>query len=150
MQKLIIVLALGILSAGWAVASDKSDAEAVVNQWTDHFNQGDLKAAIALCAPDASIIDDLAPFHWRGPGACAKWSEAYAVYVKDQAITDVMVTLDPSHTIDVSGDRAYFGARATYVGTQKGKPLKVRARVTMVLQKEGRAGWQIAAWSWSE
>jgi ketosteroid isomerase-like protein len=149
MQKLLIVLAVGMLTAGWAVASDKTDVVGVVNQWTANFNNGDLKSAIALCAADASIIDDLAPFHWRGPGACGKWSEAYAAYVKEQEITDVTVTLAPSQTVEVVGDRAYFAARASYVGTQKGKPIKAAARVTMALQK-GSAGWQIAAWSWSD
>jgi ketosteroid isomerase-like protein len=149
MQKLISVLALSMLGAGWAVASEKTDVAAVLNQWTANFNKGDLKAAIALCAADASVIDDLAPFEWRGPGACARWSDAYAAYVKEQEITDVTVTLAPSQTIEVSGDRAYFAARATYVGTQKGKPIKVAARVTMALQK-GSGGWQISAWSWSD
>jgi ketosteroid isomerase-like protein len=149
MQKLIIVFAVGMLTAGWAVASDKTDVVGVVNKWTDNFNKGDLKSAIALCATDASIIDDLAPFEWRGPGACAKWSDAYATYVKEQEMTGVTVTLAPSQTVEVSGDRAYFAARATLLGTQKGKPVKVAARVTMALQK-GSGGWQISAWSWSE
>jgi ketosteroid isomerase-like protein len=149
MQKLIIVLALGMLSAGWAAASEKTDVVAIVDQWTDNFNKGDLKAAVALCANDASVIDDLAPFEWRGPGACGKWSDAYAAYVKEQEITDVTVTLATSQTVEVSGDRAYFAARATYVGTQKGKPLKMAARVTMALHK-GSAGWQITGWSWSD
>ena len=149
MQKLIIVLAMGMLAAGWAVASDKTDAVAVVDKWTANFNKGDLQAAIALCADDASVIDGLAPFLWRGPGACAKWSDAYATYVKHQEMAGVTVTLAPSQTVYVSGDRAYFAARATLVGTQKGKPVKVAARVTMALQK-GSGGWQITAWSWSE
>ena len=149
MQKIIIVFALGMLSAGWAAASEKTDVLAVVNQWSANFNKGDLKAAIALCAADASIIDDLAPFHWRGPGACAKWSEAYTAYVKDHELTDVTVMLAPSQTVEISGSHAYFAARATYVGTEKGKPIKVAARVTMALEK-GSGGWQIVAWSWSD
>jgi ketosteroid isomerase-like protein len=149
MKKLIMVFAVGMLSAGWVAASDKTDALAVVNQWTENFNKGDLKSAIALCAPDASVIDDLAPFHWRGPGACSKWSDAYATYVKEEGITDVTVTLAPSQTVEVSGDHAYFAARASYAGTQKGKPIKSSARVAMALQK-GSGGWQIVAWSWSD
>jgi ketosteroid isomerase-like protein len=149
MKTLIMVFAVGMLSAGWVAASDKTDVLGVVNQWTDNFNKGDLKSAIALCAADASIIDDLAPFHWRGASACSKWSDAYATYVKEQGITDVTVTLAQSQTVEVSGDHAYFAARASYVGTQKGKPIKAAARVTMALQK-GNGGWQIVAWSWSD
>jgi ketosteroid isomerase-like protein len=149
MQKLIVVFAVGVLTAGWAVASDKTDVVAVVNQWTANFNKGDLQAAIALCATDAAIIDDLAPFEWHGPGACAKWSEAYAAYVKEHEITNVTVTLAPSQSVEVSGDRAYVSGRATYVGTQKGKPLKIPAKVTMAMQK-GSGGWQITGWSWSD
>jgi ketosteroid isomerase-like protein len=122
---------------------------AVVKKWTDDFNKGDLKSAIASCADEASIIDDLPPFEWHGPGGCGKWSDAYSAFVKTHEIADVTVTLATPQTVEIIGDRAYVAGPATYVGTQKGKPLKIRARVTMTLQK-GEAGWQITGWSWSD
>ena len=147
MQKLILIFAVAMLGGGWASASDKTDAVAVVNQWTDNFNKGDLKAAVALCAADASIIDDLAPFHWRGPGA-------------SQVVGGVRRLRQGSGN---NGRNGYAGSfqRSTSVGTapircasnlrrySKGKPIKVTARVTMALQK-GSSGWQIVAWSWSD
>ena len=149
MQKLIIVLAVGMLGAGWAMASEKNEVVAIVKQWTDSFNKGDFKSAIATCADDAAIIDDLPPFEWHGPGACGKWADSYDAYVKAHEITDVRVTLAPPRTVEVVGDRAYVAGSATYTGTQKGKLIKIAARVTMTLQKDS-AGWRITGWSWSD
>jgi ketosteroid isomerase-like protein len=149
MQKLLIVFAVGMLAAGRAVASEKADVVAVVKQWTDSFNKGDFKSAIATCADDAAIIDDMPPFEWHGPGACGKWSDSYGASVKAHEITGVTVTLATQRTVEVVGDRAYVAGSATYVGTQKGKPIKIKARVTMTLQK-GSAGWRITGWSWSD
>ena len=149
MHKLIIAFAVGVLTSGWAAASNKTDVIAVVNHWTDSFNKGDMKSAIATCADEASIIDDLPPFEWHGSGACGKWSDSYGAFVKAHEITDVTVTLAAPRTVEVVGDRAYVAGSATYVGSQKGKPMKIHARVTMTLQK-GSAGWQITGWSWSD
>jgi ketosteroid isomerase-like protein len=149
MQKPIIVFAVSMLGVGWTMASEKTEVVAIVKQWTDSFNKGDFKSAIATCADDAAIIDDLPPFEWHGSGACGKWSDSYDAYVKAHEITDVKVTLATPRTVEVIGDHAYVAGSATYVGTQKGKPIKIPARVTMTLQK-GSAGWQITGWSWSD
>jgi hypothetical protein len=43
MQREIIVFALGMLAAEWAVASERTDVVAVLKGWTDRFNKGDFR-----------------------------------------------------------------------------------------------------------
>jgi hypothetical protein len=42
MQKILIALALVVLAAGTTAASDKTDVMAVVRQFVDGFNKGDV------------------------------------------------------------------------------------------------------------
>jgi ketosteroid isomerase-like protein len=148
MQKLVVVFAVGILTSGWAGASDKSDAVAVINQWVDAFNKGDMQALAATCADEAVVVDAIAPFEWHGAGACSKWSDAYGAFAKSHEITDATVTYDKPRHVYVSGDTAYVTASATYAGTEKGKPAKEPAMVTTVLKKIG-SGWRITAITYS-
>ena len=70
-KKIIIGFTVGVLMAGWAAASDKTDVMAVVKQWDDGFNTGDIKSAVVACADQTSIIDDIPPHEWHGTGGCS-------------------------------------------------------------------------------
>jgi hypothetical protein len=78
MKRVVIGLAVSLLAAGSALASDKSDILAVLKQWNDT----DEAKAAATCADDASVIDDIPPFEWHGPSACARWQKDYDAYAK--------------------------------------------------------------------
>lgn len=69
MQKILIALAVTLLTVGPAAATDKTDAMAPVQQFIDGFNKGDFKTAAAACAEQTSIIDDFPPHEWHGAGA---------------------------------------------------------------------------------
>ena len=56
MNRVIITLAVGMLTAGPSLASDKSDIMAVLKQWNDDAN------SVSTCADDASVIDDIPPY----------------------------------------------------------------------------------------
>jgi ketosteroid isomerase-like protein len=149
MHKIIIALAMGVLTAGWAAASEKTDVMAVVNQWNDGFNKGDTKSALAACADQTSIIDDLPPHEWHGAGACSKWMKDADAYFKKNEITDAVSTLGKPRHIDVAADRAYVVIPASFTYMQKGKPVKETSTVTMSLQKT-ESGWRITGWAWAD
>jgi hypothetical protein len=44
MHRMLIALVLGMLAAGPAVASEKTDVLAVLHQFADAFNKGDMKS----------------------------------------------------------------------------------------------------------
>jgi ketosteroid isomerase-like protein len=138
------------LVAGPAAATDKSDVMAVLHQFVDGFNQGDLKSALAACADDSEIIDEFPPYEWHGPGACATWAGELAASDKQQGITDEHVSLGTTRHIDVTADRAYVVETVNYSFNVQGKPGKeIGSIVTLGLHKEA-AGWRIVAWSWAK
>src|SRR4051794_264263 len=107
MMKLIAVLVMGVLAAGPVVAADSADVMASVHQFVDGFNKGDVKTALAACAEQAFIIDEVAPYEWHGAGACAAWAKDYGADASKNGITDPVVTLGKPRHVQVTADRAY-------------------------------------------
>jgi hypothetical protein len=136
-------------SAGPAKASAQSDVMATVNQFVDGFNKGDIKSALAACAPSAVIIDDFSPHEWSGAGACATWAAAYGADADKQGITDGLVTLATPWRVDVTGERAYAVIPATYAYKQHGKPVTEAGAVITIALAKLPAGWRITGWAWS-
>jgi hypothetical protein len=143
MNRVVIALAVSVLTAGSAVASEKGDIMAVFKQWIS-----DEAGTVAACADDAAVIDDVPPFEWRGPGACSRWQKDYDAYVQKEGITDAAGTIGNPRQLIISGDRAYAVLPTTFAFTQKGKRVKEIATSTFVLHKTA-AGWRITAWAWA-
>ena len=128
------------LVAGVATAQTPGSAQtavvAVVHQFVDGFNKGDMKMMLATCADQASILDEFPPHEWHGAGACAKWANDYDADAKKNGITDGVVTLSAPTHVDVTGDRAYMVVPANYGFKMKGKPVsEVGSIITLALQK---------------
>ena len=142
MNKVVIALAVSLLTAGSALASDKDDIMAVLKQWSSGA-----AGTVAVCADDAAVIDDIPPFEWHGPGACSRWQKDNDAYLQ-QGISDETFTIGSLQQLIISGDRAYTVLPITYTFTQKGKRVREHATGTLVLHKTA-AGWRIAAWTWA-
>jgi len=146
-----IVAALQIpASAQLTPASATADVMAVVRQFVDGFNKGDLKMLLAACAEEPSIIDDFPPHEWHGAGACARWSSDYDADARKNGITDGFVSIGKPFHVDVTGDRAYIVGPADYVYKLKGKPVKEIGSVFTLTLQDGSAGWRITGWSWAK
>src|SRR5262245_56303116 len=148
MRKACLALALSFLAAASAVADDKTDVTAVIQQFVDGFNKGDVKAAVATCADEASIIDEFPPYEWHGKGACAKWAADFDADAKKNDITPGAVKLGKTKHALVSGDRAYVVVPTEYTYKQKGKDVHQKGSSLTVVLLKGAAGWKIVAWSW--
>jgi hypothetical protein len=132
-----------------AAASDDKDVMAAVFQWVDGFNKGDMKTALGACARETSIIDNIPPHEWHGPGACAKWAADFGAYAQKNGVTDWAVALGRPRHIAITQDRAYVVVPATYTGKEHGKPVTESASIwTLALQNE-KAGWHITGWAWT-
>jgi len=149
MHRLFIALAIAVLAAAPASATDKTEVMGVVHLWVDSFNKGDLKAMAATCTDDAAIIDDIPPHEWHGSGACARWAGDYQAFVKAGDDTEPAVTVGKPWHLDVTADRAYVVAPTTYSYKAKGKPVLERGIVTVALQKSA-VGWRITGWAWAD
>jgi hypothetical protein len=142
MNKVVVAIGVTLLTAGSALASDKSDIMAVLKQWISSE-----AGLVAVCADDAAVIDDIPPFEWHGPGACSRWQKDDDANQRREGITDASGTMGEPQQLIVFGDRAYVVLPTTFAFTQKGKRVKETATSTLVLQKTA-AGWRISAWTW--
>ena len=145
----ITAMALALLAATPATASDTSDVVAVINHYNDSFNKNDAKAADALCTSQTIIIDDFAPHAWQGASTCADWWNALAADSKKRGITEPKVTLGKAWHITVTGDRAYAVYSTPYHYKLNGKPTTEPGVWTFALQKMAD-GWRIAGWAWAQ
>jgi len=151
MNKMLIGLVVAMLAGGPAVASEKTDVMAVIQQFVDAFNKGDMESAVARCADQASIIDDFAPHEWHGAGACSKWGTAYEADAKKNEITDGVVTLGTPRHMEVTANRAYAVIPVdSYTYKVKGKPTKETGSILTVALRKGESGWRITGWAWAQ
>jgi ketosteroid isomerase-like protein len=142
-------LALALLAATSATASDKADVVAAINRYNDSFNKNDAKAAEAICTPQTIIIDDFAPHAWQGATTCADWWNALNAENKKSGITDPNVTLGKAWHVMVTGDRAYAVYPTYYSYKLNGKPTKEQGVWTFALTKTAD-GWHIQGWAWAQ
>jgi hypothetical protein len=62
--------ALFIVTTGTALESDELEAQSLIEKWVADMNKGDLKSAVAACAPHAAVVDGFPPYAWQ---TCADW-----------------------------------------------------------------------------
>jgi ketosteroid isomerase-like protein len=145
---LTLALVLSVLPDKPVFASENTAVMATIRQFFDGFNRGDLNAAVATCADEASVIDDFPPHEWRGKG-CKKWADAFEALAKKEGITDAKISPDPPKHVDVNDDRAYVVIPVTLVVNRGEKQKKLPSIFTAVLHREA-GGWRITAWAWAD
>jgi len=119
---------------------------ATLNNWVAAFDKGDKKAAIATCADEMVILDDIPPYQWRPPGACQKWWVA----AEKSGITNTKTTLGKPRHFEVTGDRAYVVIPVDITYTIKGKAKKQSGATVTATLKNGDSGWRFIGWSWAD
>jgi ketosteroid isomerase-like protein len=150
MRKTLCALALTALAALPAAASAQADVIATVNRFVDAFNKGDTTTVKAVCADQASIIDEFPPHEWHGTGACSKWMNDYNTDAGKNGITDGIVTLGTPLHVDVSADRAYVVAPANYTYKKGGTEVQETGSMFTLVLQQTAAGWRIIGWAWAK
>lgn len=137
-----------LFASGTAVAAD-AQLMAPIHQFIDNFNKGDVKAAEAAHASaGVSIIDEVPPHQWQGPGAFKAWAAALDADAKKRGDTDQSVSLGEPTREEVNGDQAYVVVPATFAFKEKGAAMREDAQMTFALTKAA-AGWKISGWTWT-
>jgi hypothetical protein len=145
---LALALALPVILIRHAIASEETAVMAPIHQFFDGFNKGDLEAAVAACADEASVIDDFPPHEWHGKG-CEKWADAFKALAKKDGITRAKISFGSPKHIDVNDERAYVVIPVTLVVNRSQKQKKLPSIFTAALHKEAGV-WRIAAWAWAD
>jgi len=150
MRAISIALVVAAFAAGPAFAAEKDDVMASVKQFVDGFNNGNVKSALAACAEQTSIVDELPPHEWHGPGACAVWAKDFDADAKKNGVTDGKVTLGKPRHVDIAGDRAYVVVPTTYAYKLNGKPMKETGSMLTIALQKGASGWLMTGWAWTK
>jgi ketosteroid isomerase-like protein len=150
MRVLVLGLAGSLTLGSVAVAATtRAELTAPITAFDDAFAKGDLKAAAAAYAPDVSIIDEFAPYSWRGPAAFTAWAQDATANSKKLGLTAEKLTLGDVMRTETDGRRAYLVMAVVYsFTTAKGAPMHENARMTFALHKE-TDGWKIAGWTFT-
>jgi len=110
---------------------------------------GDAKGlADAHVEGDVAIIDNVAPFIWKGPTAVADWMLSMTLYFEERKIRDGCIVYRSPITKLVDGDQAYAVVPAVWSYKSKDIPIRHAATITFALRRTS-AGWKIAGWSWN-
>jgi ketosteroid isomerase-like protein len=145
---LAAAVAVAALAGGVQAAAASRGPAAVINQFNDAFNRGDMAGAKAILTDDATMIDEIAPHAWHGPGAFDAWSADLAKSDKAAGITNEKVAIGSTVRSIVDGDSAYVVSRVTYTYRQHGRHMVEPAELAVALRQEGGA-WKIAAFAWA-
>ena len=139
-----------VMCAGASAQTPNAQLMAPIQKFMDAFNKGDTAGAAAthLVDADLAIIDEVAPFFWRGAQALQSWAAALDGDAKKRVITDPAVTLSAPTRTEASGDQAYVVVPAVYSFKQKGVAMRETGQMTFALKK-GASGWLIHGWTWS-
>jgi hypothetical protein len=95
------------------------------------------------------IVDDFAPYIFRGKGVVARWDAAYRHHVADCNLEDLKVTFGKAHDFDRSGDRVYFVLPTHWQGKCPlgSGPFEESGAWAFVLAKIS-GQWRIMAYAW--
>jgi ketosteroid isomerase-like protein len=149
MGRIVGIVLVAAFAAGPVMASDKTDVMAVVHQWIDSFSKGDAKTAIAACAGEGAILDDIPPHEWHGAGMCSRWMSDYDSWASKNGMTDGIATPGRARHIDVDGATAYVVLPMTLTWKEHGKPMKETGAVVTMSLAKGDSGWRITGWAWA-
>jgi hypothetical protein len=133
-----------------ALSSDETEVLSRIQQTIDAANRNIDSAPASNFMPSVVLVDDLAPYVFRGPAADAilEWRNAYGVDSEKNSITDFSMKLLKPRRVEVSGDRAYIVLPAVYSFKQRLKPMQKRGTITATLERLDKK-WLIATWSWA-
>jgi ketosteroid isomerase-like protein len=149
-----LALMSGLLAATLAgAAAAETDEAARLEASLDHFcelvNHGDIPAAVAYFLPNASIVEDFAPYAWRGPTAGTDWLQAMSTNAQRSGISGIDMHFLPATMVQITGERAYavIPGELTY-SFKDGTVRRAHGHVTFALQKVA-ADWRIDSLTWA-
>ena len=119
-------------------------ALAAVRRVIDALNSGDDADLLGGMTDDVVIIDDVAPFHWKGRHDAEQWLARVA---RTRSRLSASLRLD-STTVQLAGDRAYLVAPGAIKGSLAEADFEVDGLVTSTLvQRDGK--WLVDSLVWS-
>ena len=125
-----------------------AEIESAVSAFVEEVNSGKIDAALARFTHDATIVEDIAPYKWRGPDAGAEWLTAMAANAERLAVTDVVMDLGTAQRIEVEGTAGYAVFAGTVLLKKADQTLREAGLLTFAFERH-LDHWLIAALTWT-
>jgi hypothetical protein len=111
-------------------------------------NGGDFGTAVAAFTGAPVIIEDIAPYIWRGRDAPSNWLSAMGAHAARLNVQSVMMTLEQPTRVELDDEAAYavFPGRLSLVAGETN--LVAEGLLTLTLQSTG-GRWLIDSLVWS-
>ena len=107
-----------------------------------------IDAALARLTHDPTIVEDIAPYTWRGPDAGAEWLTAMAANAARLAVTDVVMDLGAAQRIEVGVTAGYAVFAGTVLLKKADQTLREAGLLTFAFERH-LDDWLIAALTWT-
>ena len=144
MRSLVGVFCLALFST--LVRAEQPDTPmSTIHRFIEASSRGDEYAVEALQTPDVSIIDEVPPHAWRGPGAYRAWAADAQRQDAAKDMHDGVLSLGRVVREESDGKTAYVVANALYRYKTHGVLTDEPAEMVFALRR-GQNGWKIAAW----
>ena len=100
----------------------------------------------SVFANDPVIVENFAPYVFRGPSAAARWREGFRQHAAP--LSELANVFGPAQDFSRSGDTVYFVLPTMWTGRTGGKPFEEQGGWSFVLQRQGE-GWRVACYAWA-
>jgi hypothetical protein len=100
----------------------------------------------SVFANDPVIVENFAPYVFRGPSAAARWREGFRQHAA--TLSELANVFGPAQDFSRSGDTVYFVLPTMWTGRTGGKPFEEQGGWSFVLQRQGE-GWRVACYAWA-
>lgn len=136
------------LGAPPAAAPAEDKVLAPFRAFMDALNTGDTKAAVAAYTSDAVIVDEFAPFLWRGNKAFADWHADLIVAEKALGMANLHEAAAAPTQFEIEKDMAYAIIPTHLTFTEKGRHATEDGTYTVTLTLT-KAGWRMTSCTWT-
>jgi hypothetical protein len=144
---LVAAVALVLSPANAATPAPSAAIMQPIRNALASLNTNSTKPLAGIFAPNVTIVDEFAPYSWRGPNAGMMWFSDFGKFAKSIGLTNAKGTLLKPTAFNQSGNRAYVVIPVDFGGMMKGKAIKEHGTWTFTLQRSGST-WRIVTQSW--
>ena len=114
----------------------------------DGINSGDIPSVEAVHAPMATIVDEIPPFYWSGPGAYARLMKDFDAVSKTQGTEAFEVHVKSLDHVEATEQSGYVVLSADIMSRTKGVTSHEQGQFVVALERLAGA-WKIVHWSWA-
>jgi ketosteroid isomerase-like protein len=133
---------------GGAAMVEKHAIVLAVTDMVDAVNRGDFASAIAAFSDAPAIVEDVAPFRWKGAGSVSAWLSAMGANAARLDVQAVVMELGQPTRIELDGEAAYALFPGRLKLAKDGGDLVADGTLTFTLERAG-GRWLVDTLAWS-